>query len=276
MQKLMFIDEIADYSEYLDAKMLEYLRSGVTESFESFENFDLMAFDWYDVRSDDAGTHRLLIYIDREDLFFFCTDKHVYDMAEGLYRDGQTNERALYLFLTGLLRNDMDMLVSFESKISEAEEDALDGSRGDYLDEIREFRRELLRLKRYYEQISVICDNLQTNDNEMFTRQGARYFSVIGNRADRLLTGVLNLRDYVTQMREACQSQIDLEQNKLMRVFTVITAVFLPLTLIVGWYGMNFTNMPELTWKYGYLGVIVLSVAVCIWLLVSFKKKKWL
>ena len=60
-----------------------------------------------------------------------------------------------------------------------------------------------------------------------------------------------------------------------MRVFTVITAVFLPLSLLAGWYGMNFSNMPELQWKYGYPVFIVVSVAICVGLVVWFKKKKW-
>ena len=61
-----------------------------------------------------------------------------------------------------------------------------------------------------------------------------------------------------------------------MKYFTLMTSLFLPLTLIVGWYGMNFTSMPEISWKYGYFYVIILSLlssVVCIW---WFKKKKWL
>ena len=76
-------------------------------------------------------------------------------------------------------------------------------------------------------------------------------------------------------MRDAYQAQIDIEQNNLMRIFTVITAVFLPLTLMVGWYGMNFKYMPELEWQYSYPVFIVVSVLVCIVLLIIFKKKKW-
>lgn len=75
--------------------------------------------------------------------------------------------------------------------------------------------------------------------------------------------------------REACQAQIDLEQNRLMRAFTVITALFLPLSLIAGWYGMNFTHMPELDWRYGYPAVIVLSALVCVILLVWFRRRRW-
>ena len=56
----------------------------------------------------------------------------------------------------------------------------------------------------------------------------------------------------------------------------MLTAVFLPLTVIVGWYGMNFRNMPELTWKYGYFSVIVLSALVVGVLVAVFKRKKWM
>jgi magnesium transporter len=59
-----------------------------------------------------------------------------------------------------------------------------------------------------------------------------------------------------------------------MKVFTVITTIFMPLTLIVGWYGMNFKYMPELNWKYGYLTVIIASILVVSGCIFFFKKKK--
>ncbi|MPN50396.1 Cobalt/magnesium transport protein CorA [bioreactor metagenome] len=59
-----------------------------------------------------------------------------------------------------------------------------------------------------------------------------------------------------------------------MKIFTVITAIFLPLTLLVGWYGMNF-HMPELQWAYGYPAVIVVSIALMVALILLFKKKDW-
>ena len=62
--------------------------------------------------------------------------------------------------------------------------------------------------------------------------------------------------------------------DELMKLFTIVTVIFLPLTLLVGWYGMNF-NMPELGWKYGYPAVIVLSIIIVLLLILYFKKKKW-
>ncbi|MDD4096489.1 MAG: CorA family divalent cation transporter, partial [Oscillospiraceae bacterium] len=63
--------------------------------------------------------------------------------------------------------------------------------------------------------------------------------------------------------------------NSIMKVFTVITSFFFPLTLIVGWYGMNL-KMPEFGWRYGYLFVIGISVMTAIGTLLFFKRKKWL
>ena len=93
---------------------------------------------------------------------------------------------------------------------------------------------------------------------------------------ERYLNAVQSLRESVAQLREAYQSQLSIQQNDLMKIFTVVTAVFLPLTLLVGWYGMNFVGMPELGWRYGYPAVIVLSVLIVAWLLWYFRKNKWL
>ena len=76
-------------------------------------------------------------------------------------------------------------------------------------------------------------------------------------RVDRLFHSVLNLQDYVTEVREAYQAQVDINLNQLMKLFTVITTICLPLTLIAGWYGMNFP-MPEYTSSIGYPMVIAL------------------
>ena len=80
------------------------------------------------------------------------------------------------------------------------------------------------------------------------------------------------LLEYAQQVREAYQSQVDSMQNKNMQFLTVISTLFFPLTLITGWYGMNFNNMPEL--EHGYPGIIVLSILIVIICIIIFKKKK--
>ena len=84
------------------------------------------------------------------------------------------------------------------------------------------------------------------------------------------------LREYASQVSSEYQAQVDLGQNRIMKLLTIVTTIFMPLSLIAGWYGMNFVGMPELTWKYGYPVVVVVSivtVGISLWVC---KKKKFL
>ena len=206
MRKVLPMSRIREMEPYMDAKVLDYIHEGQIEAFEGFEDFDLIAFDWYDVRSERTAASQMLLYLDR----------------------------------------------------------------------IIAWRQELLRLKRYYEQLDSIFDELAENDNSLLGKQNTRRFANLGNRMERYLNAVQSLRESVAQLREAYQSQLSIQQNDLMKIFTVVTAVFLPLTLLVGWYGMNFVGMPELHWKYGYPAVILVSVGIVAALVIYFKKKKWL
>ena len=85
-----------------------------------------------------------------------------------------------------------------------------------------------------------------------------------------------SLSDYAAQIRDLNQTQIDIKQNRIMTVLTVITSIFMPLTLITGWYGMNFVYMPELQSPLAYPIVIAISILIFAGCLIFFKLKKWL
>ena len=102
------------------------------------------------------------------------------------------------------------------------------------------------------------------------------YFRLFTERVTRLMDHVKSLRDYTVQLRELFSTQLDIRMNRIMTVLTIITAIFMPLTLIAGWYGMNFTFMPELQWKYSYPIVFLVSLTILIGGIAWFRKKKWL
>lgn len=281
MQEIFPFRRIAEAKPYLDVRLLDYLNEGQIETFESFENFNIIAFDWYEVGGKSRERPQIMIYQDREDLFFFCEDeraeKKVREIVKGESKAAVLeNGQLLYRFFLRLLKGDMNHLDELENRITDTEDMMLAGAKKKYLGSIVAFRKELLRLKRYYEQLDSIFDELSANDNGLLPEECVRRFVILGSRAERYRLSVQNLRENVTQMREAYQAQIDIQQNELMKVFTVVTVIFLPLTLIVGWYGMNFDNMFELHWKYGYAAVAALCAAVVLWLILLFRRKKWL
>lgn len=275
MQKVLYRSEINEIADYIEPNVSAYICEGLTETFESFDTFDIIAFDWYDINNSECEPSQIMIYIDSDDLFFLCEDDTSYKKALALFHGAETNERALYLFFRELFRGDTKYLERLEDSINEFEDEVITSRGKQSAQKIVDYRNELLQLKKYYEQLDSIFEELTDNDNGLISESCVRYFAILGSRTDRFRSLVSALREYVTQVREAYQAQIDIELNNVMKLFTIITAIFLPLTLIVGWYGMNFVNMPELTWKYGYAMVIALSIIISAVMVIIFKRKKW-
>ena len=177
-------------------------------------------------------------------------------------------------FFEKLIGDDSEILDDIEQNITELEETLMTSKSYDCIKDIIALRKTLLTLKRYYEQMLALSSVMQENDNAIIPKGDLRYFKIHTNHVDRLYRNVLNLRDYVTQVREAYQAQVDISLNQIMKLFTVVTVIFMPLTLIVGWYGMNL-KMPEFSWRFGYLFVIGLSLCTLLISLMFFKRKKW-
>ena len=83
-------------------------------------------------------------------------------------------------------------------------------------------------------------------------------------------------REYIIQLRDLVQNQLSVRQNKIMTLLTVVTSIFMPLTLITGWYGMNFRYMPELEYRVSYPMVLVICIVIVAVSLWWFRKQKWL
>jgi magnesium transporter len=275
MVKLLLADQLDQVSPYVEERILNHIKFGQANKFECHEKMSLLNFDWYHFPRLSGGPDGIMILFTQEYLFILCKEEACQERVRKLIHEEPSDARALYVFFAELLKNDIGYLEEMEERITETEDQLLTTSRPAHIGNIIHYRRELLRLKKYYEQLNEIFEGLTENENDMISPEELRYFRILDAKVDRLFDHVLNLRDYVTQVREAYQAQIDIEQNALMRIFTVITGVFLPLTLIVGWYGMNL-QMPEYSWKYGYLFVAALSVLVAVACIVLFRRRKWL
>lgn len=281
MLKVVLFSNMSEVAPFMEQEAFNYIGESQIESFESFEYFNLLAFNWYDIRSESVLDSKILIYIDANDLFFFCEDEAAQNrclkIIEAIQKESTlNNEQILCRFFVKLFSGDMDYLDAFELETNDIITRLLSGRLDSAMDEILARRQKLLRLKRYYEQIDAVFDEIAINDNKIFKSSTIKRLTILGARTDRYLNKVCNLQEIVIQMQETYQSQLSMQQNNLMKVFTVITAIFLPLTLLVGWYGMNFINMPELHWQYGYITFIAVSAGIVVALILYFKHKKWL
>ena len=92
----------------------------------------------------------------------------------------------------------------------------------------------------------------------------------------QIMDMVETYRDLLNGLQDLLLSEVSFRMNKVMQLLTLVSTIFIPLTFLAGIYGMNFTNMPELQWKYGYYVLIILMVLIFMFLLFYFKRKKWI
>ena len=185
-------------------------------------------------------------------------------------------ERFLYDFLDQIIKDDLRLMEKYERELDAMEQTIVNEDEGFEAGRVNEIRGDIRDLLIHYEQLTDLGQEFEENENNFFTAENLRYFRLFLNRIARLQDRSTSLRDYTMQIRDMHKSQLDVKQNRIMTVLTVVTTIFMPLTLIVGWYGMNFKYMPELEYKWSYPLVFAVSIAVALGSLLFFKRKKWL
>lgn len=194
---------------------------------------------------------------------------------EKRWTDGSVG-RFLYDFFEQLIARDLHQLEKIEDRIEALEDRVLAHELDDFSAPMTALRKETVAWFRYYSQLDDVACELHENENGFFTDSEQLLFRMFEDRVIRLREESQLLRESCVQLQSLFQAEIDTRQNRIMQILTIVTTIFLPLTLLVGWYGMNFVGMPELTWKYGYPVVVVVSiVTVGISLWVCKKKKFW-
>lgn len=180
----------------------------------------------------------------------------------------------LLQFMERMIEDDVLYLSHMETETEKMEENICNGDSKNFFALLTKYRQKLSELNAYYEQLTNIGEMFQSFACSSFV-QDAQDWDKYTHRAERLQNHVQLLRENMLQLRELYQSKQDARQNKIMGILTIVTTFFLPLTLITGWYGMNFANMPELKWRYGYLSVIIVALIIATGEIIYFKKKKF-
>ena len=219
-------------------------------------------------------------YLDKTNLIFLDEEGTSARLLDAIASGGVMKEPTVahchFEFVKLLIKTDLSYLAQIEDRMEDVEEAILDHNTDAESKSMLVFRRKLLRIDTYYQQLVDMASGIAENENKLLTHEESRLFLVLVRQAERLLKRSQTLKEYSLQLRELYQTQIDIRQNDTMQFFTVITTLFAPLTLITSWFGMNFANMPGLDWEWGYPAIIVACLVLVALELLYFRKKKWL
>ena len=167
-------------------------------------------------------------------------------IKENMHWSTPCMERFLFDFTDAIIGKDIEVLEKYERQLDEIEKDILEERDSERLKRMSRVRSDLRELRIHYEHLIEMSQEFEENTNGFFQEENLRYFHMCGAKAERLYNSAGSLRDYTLQLNDLYRAQADRKQNRLITALTIITAIFMPLTLIVGWYGMNFVYMPEL------------------------------
>lgn len=203
-------------------------------------------------------------------------DRFFSEMISRKWEAGQV-ARFLYVFLDELLEKDAVILENMDFRIARMEEKLVrEKPPKNFHNEIFSMKRELLLLRSYYEQLLEIGERLYGNDNKVLREKDREQFELFTQRVQRFRDNVMFLKEGLVEVREAYESYVDYTMNATMKFLTVSTTVFMPLTFMTGWYGMNFEYMPEIYKKAGYPLFCTAAILVAAVILIYFKKKRYL
>lgn len=195
----------------------------------------------------------------------------------------KTNERSWGKGPSYIVHQILDNIVDYffptiykiEDRLDEIESNVKKKPIHDLMDEIFSIRSDLLKLRRTVNSMRDLVYRILNSNRLVAFPDHKLYFSDIYDHLVKLSDMVDSNREITSDMRDNYLSINSIRMNKHTMVLTVITTIFIPLTFIVGVYGMNFQNMPELNSKYGYFVVLSIMASVAIIMFLWFKRKGW-
>lgn len=168
------------------------------------------------------------------------------------------------------------ILENLGEQIEDLEEELITNPDASTLQTIHHLKRELIFLRKSVWPLREAISSLERGESPLFQSDTLVYLRDVYDHAIQVIDTIETFRDMVSGMLDIYLSSVSNRMNEVMKVLTIIATIFIPLTFIAGIYGMNFVNMPELQWPWGYFMVWGVMIIIFIGMLIFFKRKKWL
>ena len=180
-----------------------------------------------------------------------------------------------YALIDSIVDSYFFILDAINDQMTALEEELLDNPGRDALSRIHHFRNETLVLRKMVRPLREMLGSLLREEVDMIQESTYPYLRDLYDHVLQIMETIETMRETLASLHDLYLSSVSHRMNEVMKILTVIATIFIPLTFIAGIYGMNFENMPELKWEWGYAGVWLVMLACFAGMMVFFKRKKW-
>ena len=195
--------------------------------------------------------------------------------GEGLFRE-RGADYLLFALLEAIVENYVPIIERISSKMESLEAQILSKGEKGVLHRIHGLRREILFMRRTIFPLLEAFRKLELEGGRFFTDETKDYIGELHDHVREVLEILEGQRELANSLVELYYSTISMKTNDIIRILTVVSTIFIPLTFITGLDGMNFRFMPELYWRYGYPFVLLLMLSIAVGMLIYFRKKRWI
>lgn len=252
--------KVEEYDDYLffTLKMLYRIEDGEID---------------YEQISFVLGKNYLLSFQEKEGDFFGAFRDRI-RLDQGRVRK-KGADYLLYRLIDIIVDNYYTVLDEIGQQIEDIEEQIYKGHTGQEFRKIQRLKKELIFLRKALYPLRDAMSKLIKDESGFIESSNARFFNDVYNHVAHLIDSLDTYKDLTSGLMDIYINTQNTRMNEVMKVLTVISTIFIPLTFIVGVYGMNFDFMPELHWQVGYAIVWVVMILVTIGMIFYFRYKKW-
>ena len=252
------MEDLGNYL-YLNLKMLSYIE-----------------------REKDVKIEHISMIIGSNFLISFQEDiGDIFDpVRERIRKDGRIRkfgpDYLAYALIDGIVDNYFAVMEKLEERVEDLEEELVTTPTQGSLNKINRLKKDMIFLRKSVWPLREVINNLERSESPLIKESTTIYLRDVYDHTIQVIDTLETFRDMVSGMIDIYLSGLSYKMNEIMKVLTLIATIFIPLTFVVGLYGMNFRNMPEINWEYGYYSVLVMMVIMVVGMLTYFRRKKWI
>ncbi|MDN5836624.1 MAG: magnesium/cobalt transporter CorA [Nitrosospira sp.] len=256
--------KLEDYGDYLYVvlKTFGYESKGAEERINS------------DQISLVLGKNFVLSFLETDGVQFESVRERLHSGKGQIRKSGA--DFLMYSLIDAIVDSYFVILERLDEKTEVLETELIARPQPGTLHSIYRLKREGVFLRKSLWPLREVISALQREDSPLFTRNTLLYLRDVYDHIIHIIESVESLRDQTAGMLDIYMSSVSYRISAVMKVLTVITTIFMPLSLIAGIYGMNFDHLPGLEWRWGFFVVLGTMAAISVGMLILFHWKKWL
>ncbi len=265
--------------------MEDILHTGQRPKAEDFEKYVSIVLQMLYVHEEDGNldTEQVSLVLGENFVLTFQERQgDVFDSVRTRLRTDKGRLRKMgadylaYALIDAVVDNYFVVLEALGERIADLEEEVVGDPARKTLTLIYGLKREMISVRRSIWPLREVISGLERGESPLFSKPTLVYLRDVYDHTIQVIDTVESYRDTVSGLIDVYLSSISNRMNDVMKVLTIIATIFIPLTFIAGIYGMNFEFMPELHWKFGYFGALLVMAIIGLVMIAYFRRKNWL